>query len=372
MNRVLIIGGGFAGLAAANTLKNRHDIDVLLIDQKPTSDFLPMLPDVLSERIAPELITYPLEDLARSARFRFLHDTVTAIDPANRVVTTPNRALEYDHLIIAAGTGTNFYGQGEIERRAHKLDSAADARNILALLKQDRHDVLVVIGGGYTGVEVASNLWAFCRRSGQRKHIILCERTPAILAALPENFRKYAVSNLARMNVDVRTQTTLAKIEGDNVTLSPGETLSRAAVIWAAGVQTPAFVRGLPAPKNNQGRVEVDPCLRISPRCYGAGDTALFRHRAQPLRMSVQFAITQGRLAARNILRDLQGKKPRPFRPMDPGYLIPMANNRSCGLVLRVPLKGLLPTGLHYLLCILRSRGLTRKLRMLAALSRSV
>jgi len=113
-----------------------------------------------------------------------------------------------------------------------------------------------------------------------------------------------------------------------------------------------------------QGRVRVDPCLRWRENCFAAGDAGAYVRGAHPLRMSVQFAITQGEAAAGNIFRQIHGQPLRPYRPFDPGYIVPMANNHSCGLILGAPLTGRLPTLLHYALCAYRMPGPSRQARI--------
>jgi len=370
MNKVVIIGGGFAGLAAAETLRRSRGVEVVLVDRRTTFDFLPMLPDVIGERAGPDLLTYRLDELTRRLGFSFVHDTVLAADLAERRVKTAGGALDYDYLLIASGSETDFHGQTEIERNACKLDSVSDARRILGLLDEDAHDTFVVAGGGYTGIEAAANIWAHARAHGARKRILVSEIGPGPVRALPGAIRKYVSANLERMGIELRSKTSVVRAGGGEVELSSGETFDRALLVWAAGVHTSEFVRAIPVERNRQGRVQVDRYLRIDERCFAAGNAALFMRGAAPLRMSVQFSLSGGHRAARNIIRATRGRELVPFDPFDPGYVIPMANNRSCGIVLGVLLKGRLPTLLHYLLCIFRSRGIVRRLQMIGDLKR--
>jgi NADH dehydrogenase len=370
MARVVLIGGGFAGLAAAAAFRGQDDADVVLLDRRPTFDFLPMLPDVIGERADPDLLTYDLAALGRRLGFRFVHDTVTAVDLNERHVVTEAGGFDYDYLLIAAGTRTNFHGQAEVAAHAFALDSVAESRALHAALAKETWSTVVVVGGGYTGVEAATNARAFFRRLGADARVMICELAPRILGPMPDKFRRYTRRNLDRMDIEVRVETSVEAADADSVRLSSGEALERALLIWSAGVQTPAFVRDLPEKPGRQGRLPVDRFLRVDERGFAAGNAALFQHGGAPLRLSVQFSLGEGRCAARNILRSIRGQELRPFRPRDLGYVVPMANNRSCGVALGVPVYGFPATLLHYLMCIVRSRGVRRRLRMIQDLTR--
>jgi len=368
MSKAVIIGGGFAGLAAAETLRGK--LDVLLIDSKPTHDFLPMLPDVIGERADPDLLEHELADRCRRLGAAFRLDPVTSVDLTARRVVTETGEADYDYLIIASGSRTSFYGRDEIREQARKLDDVADARTIADTVRKNDREAYVVVGGAYTGIEVATNLRAFFGKHPPDRRVVICELHDRLLPALPERFQRYVTENVKRFGVELRLEDTVDEIDDGSVRLASGEQIDNAAVIWTAGVRTPDFVRDLDVPKSKQGRLEVDQCLRVDERTFAAGDSALFVHDGSPLRMSIQFALSQGARAARNILRIERGRIPGPYRPHDPGYIVPMANNRSCGRILGVNCYGRTPTAAHYLMCILRSRGLSRRLKMFADLRR--
>lgn len=368
MSRVVVIGGGFAGLAAAETLRGK--LDVLLIDSKPTHDFLPMLPDVIGERADPDLLVYDLADLCRRLGAGFRLDPVTSVDLTERRVVTGTGEADYDYLVIASGSRTTFYGQNAIRERARKLDDVADARTIADMVRKDDREAYVVVGGAYTGIEVATNLRAFFDKHPPDRRVVVCELQDRLVPALPERFQRYVTENVKRLGIELRLKDTVDEIDDGTVRLASGERIDHAAVIWSAGVRTPDFVQDLDVPKSKQGRLEVDRCLRLDDRAFAAGDSALFVHGGGPLRMSIQFALSQGARAAKNILRIDKGKPPEPFRPHDPGYIIPMANNRSCGRILGINCYGRMPTLAHYMMCIARSRGMRRRLKMFADLRR--
>ena len=358
MKRVAIIGGGFAGVSALKLLSGQRDrFAVTLIDKKASFEFLPALPDIVGGRIAPEFLTYPLNDLCGKRHAEFIQTEVQAIDLAKRTIDAAQGAYSYDYLLLAAGSRTNFYGNRDLQEYASTLDSVEQAKHIVSQLTEDTYEQFLIGGGGYTGIEIATNIWRFLARRTITKKIIIVERAPSILGPLPDWMKKYVLSNLARLKIEVLTNTTITEISGDTIRLSNGRSFTKTLLIWAAGVKTPDCVFGLNEEKDRQGRIKVDEFLRLNETCFVAGDAASVVYQGVPLRMSVQFALTQGAAAADNIIRAAKGKKLRRYVPGDPGYIVPMANNASCGLAREVPVKGLIGIGLHYFVCIYRSLG---------------
>ena len=356
MKKVLIIGGGFAGIAALQTLSCAKDRpEVFLIDARREHNFLPLLPDIIGRGISPEYLLYNLEDLSKRPGFTFINEEVISVDLQSSEVTTTEQRLDYDYLILACGSQTNFYGQKDLAAHSGKLDNAKDAQDILAALKGDYADTLLVAGGGYTGIEIASNLRLYLNKVKQDKKIVIVEAAGELLGPLPKWMKDYVGQNLKKLNIDILLNSKLERIEGEKLYISRGKLFDKAMLIWAAGVKTADFIFNLNSEKGRQGRLKVDEYLRLNQNCFAAGDAAEFSLGGKPLRMAVQFSIAQGRLAAANILRAINARALKGYRPRDLGYIIPMANNRSCGIILGVKMLGKLPTVFHYLMCIYRS-----------------
>lgn len=355
MAKVIIIGGGFGGLSAAKTLCRGHGIDVTLIDKRSTSDFLPVLPDCLGRGVSPDHLRYGIADMARRSGFEFSKEDVKSIDLARREIITGRDTLKYDYLIIASGSETNFYGNESIRNNAYKLDDAADAETISEKINENKYSTYMVGGGGYTGVEVAANLRVFLNKRGRKAKVVIVERSNTILGPLPDWMRSYILSNLKRMGVEIFVDTRIERAENGNAYLSNGVILEDAFVIWAAGVKTAGFIQDLDVKKNAQGRIEVDEYLRLDENCFVVGDASYVKHKDGFLRMAVQFAIFQGAHAARNIDRSIRGRNLRKYSPIDLGYIIPMANNMSCGCILGVNVTGPLATMFHFVMCFYRS-----------------
>jgi len=363
MRRIVIIGAGFAGMAVVGTLKHSgNDFEIVLIDKKKTSDFLPALPDTIGRSIYPKYLAFNIEQFARQQRTKFIHSQVTAVDLEKKQVFLSSLVLDYDYLVIASGSETNFYGNSNIKENAYKLNSVEDAQLIISALSGGQYSNYIICGGGYTGIQAATNLRLFLRKQKKEGRVIIVERANSILGVLPEWMKQYTLENLKKLKIEILLESSIEKIEEKKVFLSQGKVFDQALVIWAAGVKTADFIQNLDLEKNPQGRIKVDEFLRVRPDCFVVGDAANFSYKNSYLRMAVQFAIFQGSLAAENIIRSIKGGNLRKYRPIDFGYIIPMANNRSCGTIFGINLKGYLPTFFHFMMCIYRSIGLKNKL----------
>jgi NADH dehydrogenase len=362
MKKVVIIGGGFAGSSAAKRLLGgKGQLEVIVIDKQPASSFLPLLPDTLGRGIDPENLACPIEIHARRYRFRFIQENASSIDLEKKEVITQRQRLAFDYLVIASGSQTNFYANQEVQKRAFTLDSVADSIKLIGALARNEYETYLISGGGYTGIEIAASLRRWLDEKNKANRVVVVERAPEILGPLPQWMKQYVTANLKRLRVEVICPATVEKIDDAAVALSNGEIFRRAMFIWAAGVRGVDFTQGLAIKKNPQGRILVDDNLMFQEACFAAGDAAVFSYQNNALRMAVQFAITQGQSAADNILNLIHGRPLKKYSPVDLGYIIPMANNRSCGIVLGLKIKGRAATILHFLMCIFRSYGLRNR-----------
>jgi NADH:ubiquinone reductase (H+-translocating) len=368
MKKVFIIGCGFAGISAANYLARFKELRVAVIDKSPVFNFLPLLPDIIGRGLDPLSLVYPVKDLSRRLGFDFIQAEVNSLDLEARRISTQTASFTYDYLILASGTETNFYGNNALKSSALKLDDAQDGARIRDTAGSGKCENYIVVGGGYTGVEIATNLRLSLNKNSRSGRIIIVERAPGILGPLPQWMKDYAGDNLKKMDIEILAGAVVGEFSGGRAVISGGSVVENSALIWAAGVKTPDFIQNLGVPKNPQGRINVDAQLQFFPGCFAAGDSAYVSSPQGFLRMAVQFAITQGATAAFNVAAGARGKRPLDYRPLDLGYVIPMANNRSCGNVMGVDLKGFLPTCLHYAMCLYRSLGAGNRIRVLKKL----
>ena len=371
MKKILIIGAGFAGLSSLAVLSKFSkslDLKITLINDKSDSSFLPMLPDCLGRGINPKNLVCDLEVLSKKNNSNFVKDRVLGVDLINKQVKTATLMLDYDFLVIASGSETNFYGNTKIKENAFKLDDAHDASLIIKALQNKPYDNYLVVGGGYTGIEVATNLRSYFKKRGLNKRITIIERAPSILGPLPEWMKDYVLDNLRRLGIDIFTNSGIDAIENGKVRLADGRIFENSMLIWAAGVRAADYIQNLKVEKNPQGRIKVDEYLRVNGNCFAAGDAGFFVYKDNFLRMAVQFAIKQGVCAGINIVNNIKGKNLVKYKPLDFGYIIPMANNRSCGIILGINIGGLFPTFMHYFMCIYRSCNFRNRIGILSDL----
>jgi len=365
MKKILIIGCGFAGASCCAKLaqynRQRRNLEITVIDSRKTLDFLPLLPDIIGRNLAPDFLDYDTPDFLEKIGCNFVNDEVTALDLEKQEVAAAAQKFNYDYLVISSGSETNFYGNDTLRQCAYKLDSVTDAQRIKAVIGEGIFDVYLIGGAGYTGIEVATNLRLCLDKLCKDPRVVIVERAPSVLGPLPQWMKDFVLENLKRMHIEVMTNTSVDKIQDNNIRLVTGESFNRAMLIWAAGVKTSGFIQKLNNKKNPQGRLEVDAYLRLDERSFAVGDAALVKHKSGALRMAVQFSIAQGECAAGNIVRSIDKRPLRKYQTRDLGYIIPMANNRSCGRVMGVNLRGFPATILHYLMCIYRSFGFKNK-----------
>jgi len=357
---IIVVGGGFAGLTAAEALRPlRKYFEIRIIDRKPTSDFLPCLPDIIGRKVHPKNLVVDLKSFCDPRGLTFVNEEVIRIDLNNHKVYTSQNNYAYDYLIAAPGAETNFYGHNAVAAQAYTLSSVEGIMRIQDRIANNNEGSLenfIIAGGGYTGIEIATNLWRYYKLTGKEKRIIIVEKSGSLLGPLPSWMKDYTLRNLQRMGIEVLFNCGVEDVgEGTVALYAPQGRYQNAMLIWTAGVKAPDFIQDLPCSKGPQGRVTVDPYLRVDAKTFVLGDCAFIEYNAKPLRMGIQFSIAQGQLAAQNIKRSI-GKRPlKMYKPLDLGYVVPMANNFSCGQVLGINMKGVVPTLLHYFMCIYRS-----------------
>lgn len=345
--RVVIVGGGFAGLDAARALR-AADVDVVIIDRHNHHVFQPLLYQVATAALSPGDIASPIRWVLRRQRnVRVLLATVTAVDaPARQVVFDDGTRFDYDYLILAAGVTHSYFGHDEWAAHAPGLKTLDDAlamrrRVLLAFEEAERESevekkserlTFVLIGGGPTGVELAGALAEIARHTLRREfdaidpksaRIILIEAGPTILASFPPSLRDSARQSLDKLGVEVWENVRVTQIEPGAIHIGD-ERVTAHTVLWAAGVEAADISKSLDVPLDKAGRIIVHEDLSVpgAPGIYVAGDLAAFTHQGgEQLPGVAQVAKQQGRHAARNIRRRLAGEATQPFRYRDPGNM---------------------------------------------------
>jgi NADH dehydrogenase len=362
---VIVVGGGFGGLATIRTLR-RAPVRITLIDKRNHHLFQPLLYQVATASLAPSDIAEPLRViLAKQANVDVLLAEVTAIDTARRVVTADGRELTYDHLVVATGARASYFGHDAWAAHAPGLKTIGDALAIRRkiLMAFERADLLhepaeraknltfVVIGGGPTGVEMAGAIREIALASVPTdfRHIhprdvrvILVEGGQDLLPPFPADLRASARAQLEGLGVEVRTGVPVRAIE-EGVVLLGDERIDAATIVWAAGVRGSALGAALGAPLDRAGRVIVEPDCAIPghPEVRVIGDLAHYAHgRDAPLPGVAPVAITMGQYVGQAILDDLAGKPHRTLRYLDKGSLATVGYSLAVAAIGRVHLSG--------------------------------
>jgi NADH:ubiquinone reductase (H+-translocating) len=349
---VVIVGGGFGGLKAAQTLRGKP-VRVTLIDRRNHHVFQPLLYQVATAGLSPAEIGAPIRWILRRARnVRVLLGDVTSVDPAARRLTiAEGPSLDYDYLILAPGARHAYFGHPEWEPYAPGLKTLEDAiairrRVLLAFERAERETdparrdellTFVIVGGGPTGVELAGTLAEIARHTlrhefhaidTSRARIVIVEAGPSMLATFPEALRDAARRSIVGLGIDVREGTRVVRIDAHGVDVRQADGAEQrivaATVVWAAGVRASPLLQTLGAALDSAGRVMVEPDLSVPghPDVWVVGDGA---HVQQPdgslLPGVVQPAVQGAVHAARAILRRMAGQPPVPFVYRDLGNM---------------------------------------------------
>ena len=366
MARVLIVGGGFAGLNAARRLGGNARIQVTLVDRTNYHLFQPLLYQVAMAGLSPADIAAPLRSmLSRHANIQVLQGEVLSIDIGGSQAQTDFGPLDFDYLILACGARHSYFGHDEWEEYAPGLKTLEQAteirRRVLSAYEQaERIDspeerkrllTFIVVGGGPTGVELAGAIGEMSRFTLAKDfrninaalaRVILLEAGPRILPSFSEPQAARATRDLEHLGVQVWTNSPVSNIDADGVEIK-NERVRAATVVWAAGVTASLLGKASGLEVDRQGRVIVEPDLSVKghPNIFVAGDQACFLHQTgKPLPGTAPVAMQQGRYLARLIRGDLAGK-PRPaFRFADKGQMATIGRSRAIVQIGRLRLAG--------------------------------
>jgi len=349
--RVIIVGGGFAGLAAAKTLR-KTPAKVILIDRTNHHLFQPLLYQVATSVLTPSQIATPIRSIFRKQKnTTVILGEVSGVDKGQKCVMVSdadrqNVPIAYDYLILATGASHSYFGHNEFAEYAPGLKSLADAeasRNKilqafeLAEAEEDpsRHrDLLtfILVGAGPTGVEMAGALAVFVRstlKSDFRRinpvsaRIVLVDMAPRVLGTFSESLSKAAKQRLEKLGVEVRLGHSVDQIDADGIVVA-GERIASKTVIWTAGVAPSPAGKWLNVEMDRAGRVRIQKDLTVPahPEILVVGDTASLDQNGKPLPGVAQVAMQQGRYAGKLIHGRIVGNSPpRPFSYFDKGNM---------------------------------------------------
>jgi NADH dehydrogenase len=345
---VLVLGGGFAGIGAAQKL-TKSDVDVVLVDKNDYHTFQPLLYQVATGLLEQPAVGHPIRDLVHGQPNARVHqDTVTAIDlEAREVEFRELEPLAYDYLVFGLGAEVNFFGVEGARECAFPLYTLADAVRLKNHVLQtweaaDRKPALiddgalnvVVVGGGPTGIETAGALaelyhGVFAKDypdvTPEQARITLVEAGPDLFPMFKPNIRAYTEKALAERSVDVLTGEVVKSITQQRVTLASGKVLAAHTLVWGAGLQGNELVRSLGLELEKGNRIGVDAELRVPsyPEVYAVGDVAAITDPKtdQVLPQLGSVALQAGEHAGETIARTVAGKQRKPFKYKDKGTM---------------------------------------------------
>ncbi|MCC6243846.1 MAG: NAD(P)/FAD-dependent oxidoreductase [Gemmatimonadaceae bacterium] len=365
---VVIIGGGFAGIAAARGLE-KSSVRITLIDRTNHHLFQPLLYQVATAVLNPADITVPIRWLLRHQKnATVIMAEVDTIDVANKRLTLDHGSstVSWDYLIVATGARHAYFGHPEWEADAPGLKSIEDAlemrrRFLLSFEAAERASAagqrealmtFVIVGGGPTGVELAGMIPEITKRAMKRDfrridpskaRVVLIEAGPRILPQFPEQLSARAASDLCDLGVEVRANSAVTKVDDEGVTLANAERILAHTVFWGAGNQASPLAKQLNTPLDRAGRVAVSSDLSIvdHPSVFAVGDIAAVTTReGRPVPAVAPAANQMGQFAADMIRRDLDGRPRTTFQYFNKGDLATIGRHRAVASIGSITLQG--------------------------------
>lgn len=356
--KIVIVGGGFAGINLAEELVENKNFDITLVDKNNYNFFPPLIYQVATAYLEPSSISYPFRKLFRGKKnIQFRLGEVLSVKPEENRVILHNGELEYDALVFATGAETNYFGMENVKKNAIPMKTLNDAiamRNTLlqrmekAAICQDprecrKHLTIVIAGGGPTGVEI-SGMFAEMRNGILKKeypelvnigsHIYLVDGGDALLSPMSKKSQENTYKELKKMGVNIRLNSRVSDYKDDTVYFADGKTIPSKNLIWAAGVAAKTF-EGIPQESYGRGRrMMVDACNKLinTNNIYAIGDTCLqttdekFPHGHPQV---AQVAIQQGETLAKNFKRLKKGEELKPFHYNDKGSMAIIGKNKA-------------------------------------------
>ncbi len=364
---VVILGGGFAGLTAARTLRSAP-VQITLVDRRNHHLFQPLLYQVATAALNPGDIAYPIRSVLRKqTNARTILARADRIDLANRrVVLRDGDELPFDYLIVATGATHSYFGHDEWEPWAPGLKTVEDAleirRRVLSAFEAAEREpdpervktllTFVIVGAGATGVELAGAVMEIGRNTVAKDfrtfdprslRVVLVEGADRVLPPFSAKLSAKAKAQLERLGVEVRVDARVTSIDHHGVQIGQ-ERIEARVVLWAAGVAASPLGRTLGAPVDRAGRVQVEPDLSVPGHghVFVVGDLMNLQHAGKPVPGVAPAAIQAGRAAAKNVERSVRGVATQPFRYRDKGSLATIGRAAAVGTVGRVEFSGFL------------------------------
>lgn len=382
--RILVLGGGFAGIEVLRKLEKKFEndftIDINMVSKDNFFLFTPMLPEVVSGMIETRHIVTPVRAFCK--RTRFYEATIRSIDFQKRQVTISNEiggknepanwhnhTLDYDYLVIALGGETNFFGMEDVKKYSYTMKSLGDAivlrNHVIDMLEQASIEqdgdlrkslmTFVVVGGGFAGVETAGELNMLVRDAVRDFYhgidirdirVILVDATDKVLPEVSDDLSKFATQKLKDSGIEIILNNPVSSASASIAKLKDGTGIDTCTIVWAGGVTPEKFIKELQCEHDRSGRIMVDEYLEVKgfDGVYAHGDCAsvLDSHTGRPYHPTAQNAVEQAKVVANNLISEIRGGGKVSFSYKSRGIMAQIGKRKGVGILFGMKTHGLL------------------------------
>jgi NADH dehydrogenase len=382
--RILVLGGGFAGIEVLRRLENKFEndstIDICMVSKDNFFLFTPMLPEVVSGMIETRHIVTPVRAFCKRARF--YEATIRSIDFQKRQVTMSNRTdtkneptnwhdhtLDYDYLIIALGGETNFFGMEDVKKYSYTMKSLGDAivlrNHVIDMLEQVSIEqdgdlrkslmTFVVVGGGFAGIETVGELNALVRDAVRDFYndidikdirVVLVNATDKILPEVSDDLSKFTTQKLKESGIEIILENPVSSATTSTVKLKDGTSIETHTLVWTGGVTPEKIVKELQCEHDKGGRIIVDGYLVVKgfDGVYALGDCASItdKNTGRPYPPTAQNAVEQAKTVASNLISTIRGGNKVSFNYKSRGIMAQIGKRKGVGVLFGMKTHGLL------------------------------
>jgi NADH dehydrogenase len=381
---IAILGAGIGGYETFRSLTKqfkRHGIKktITLIDHNNYFTFTPMLHEVASGSIEPQHAAIPIRELVYKTKHRFLKTHVQSIDPQKKIIETTDGKISYEYCVVALGSGVNFFGVSGADQYAYTVRTLSSAmklhNDLFELLDKTTGDKvsLNIVGGGYTGVELAGQFMHLAKHQLKKLYpekklkIVVIEHGPSILGVLPQKVQTTVQKLLEKSGVEFLLNQDVQKIESNKIYLASGKTVESDMVVWSAGVKNTGTTI-LPAEFCEKDRIPTNEFLQHKniPSLYAVGDIALsFNSGAdKPQPQLGEAAHKEGEYVAKHLTATILNKKIKPFHFHSFGTLMPIGDWFGVAIIGKWVFFGRIAWWIRRTAYLLFIPGLLRRLRI--------
>ena len=368
MKRIVVVGAGFGGLQAVTHLdrmfRRDREVEILLVSDQNYLLFTPLLPQIASSYTDPRHIVQAVREIRGRRKFRFRREAVRAVDAPNKRLLLDSGSIAYDAMILAPGSRTEYFDtpgaleyswdykslQHAVELREHIIDLCEHADHTADAAARRAMLTFVVVGGGYTGVELVTEMRDFLLGYAAGRYrgitpseirLIVLEASPDVLRGIGPKLEAHARGRLNVSGIEVRTSTRVTRVLDGAVEINGQETLASSTVIWTAGVRACELIEALPGPHDRIGRAVVNSHLQLEgqPEVFVVGDSAASVSAPQAPRIA-PVAIEQGRIAARNISHLWRGEPLESYEFASKGMLVSLGMNYAVVKIAGIEVSG--------------------------------